>query len=457
MATAQITGGLTNAAVQRGLNSPNKFNFIASFHQQRFMFTRVTEILSNYLSSKSYGVATADLKISTQVMDAVTLYSNIINSVTDGGTGLVLTLAEGNGELYRIGFTVLNKTGQKLAIVYARTANTISIRPLADEALTAGTDFPNGTVVAEGTQLVADSASGAQAGRKVIDRIVYDYLRTFRANRSFSRIDFAKTFIDEALKSGNPEGFMESALVQLQVDDLGYDMMGQMEKAFIFDRMGIQLINNEEARTQMGFLQAVEERGGIPINSTSVMSYNRMNDIALDVFSNYNASSNEIIALVGSKAKARIINDAQLYKITAGTNSVLKDQLNENSIAFKNWETGFGSITMIDCDLFNDINIMPNVSNTGYTNLQESVLFFSTTQMKGQNGAPIPLIQDYHGAYGGNPEGIQMTYTNGIIDDKGRFTTKAYNQVDAVQIGQIAHASKVIANAQPCGYFMYQG
>lgn len=271
MATAQITGGLTNAAVQRGLNSPNKFNFIASFHQQRFMFTRVTEILSNYLSSKSYGVATADLKIGTQVMDAVTLYSNIINSVTDGGAGLVLTLAEGNGELYRIGFTVLNKTGQKLAIVSAHTANTITIRPLTGETLTAGTDFPSGTVVAEGTQLVADSASGAQKGRKVIDRIVYDYLRTFRANRSFSRIDFAKTFIDEALKSGDPSSFMESALVQLQVDDLGFDMMSQMEKAFIFDRMGIQMINNEEARTQMGFLQAVEERGGIPINSTSVM------------------------------------------------------------------------------------------------------------------------------------------------------------------------------------------
>ena len=55
--------------------------------------------------------------------------------------------------------------------------------------------------------------------------------------------------------------------------------------------------------------------------------------------------------------------------------------------------------------MFNDINIMPNVSNTGYTNLQESALFFSTTQMKGEGNVPIPVIQEYYGAYGGNKEG----------------------------------------------------
>jgi hypothetical protein len=460
MATAQITGGLTNAAVQRGLNSPNKYNFIADFHQQSYNYSRVTEILSSYLNTKSYGVATADLTIGTQVMDSVTLYSNITSSVSDGGTGLVLTLSEGNGELYRLNFTVLNKTGQKQAIVYARTANTISIRPTivngTTETLTAGTDFPSGTVVAEGSQLVQDRASGAQQGRKVIDRIVEDYLRTYRANRFFARTDYAKTFIDEALRSGD-SAMLQSALVQLQVDDLAVDMMTQMEKGFIFDKMGIQMIGNEESRTQMGFLQAVDERGGIPINSNVPMTFNKMNEISLDVYNNYNAKSNEIIALVGSKAKARIIEDGQLYKYTAGTTSVLKDQLNANSIAFDNWRTGFGSITMIDCDLFNDINIMPNVSNTGYTNLQESALFFSTTQMKGKGGSPIPLIQDYHGSYGGNPEGIAMSYTKGIVGKDGKFETEAFSQLDGVELGQIAHTAKVIANAQPCGYFMYQG
>ena len=456
MATAQITGGLTNAAVQRGLNSPNKYNFIADFHQQQYNYLRVTEILSRYLNSKSYGVATADLKVYTQVMDSVTLYSNITNSVGDGNGNLILTLSEGNGELYRYNFTVLNKTGQKQAIVSGRTSNTITIRPMAGETLTAGTDFPSGTVVAEGSQLVQDRASGAQAGRKVIDRQVEDYIRTYRANKFFARVDYAKTFIDEALRSGDA-GALESALVQLQIDDLSVDMLSQMEKGFIFDRMGIQMVNNEESRTQMGFLQAVEERGGIPINSVNPITFNKMTEIGLDVFNNFNAKSNEIIAMVGSKAKARIIEGGQLYKYTAGTNSVLKDELEANSIAFKNWETGFGSITMIDCDLFNDINIMPNISDTGYTNLQESAIFFSTTSVKGKGGAPIPLIQDYHGSFGGNPEGIQMNYTSGIIDKNGKFTTEAFNQIDGVTLGQIAHTGKIIANAQPCGYFMYQG
>jgi len=100
---------------------------------------------------------------------------------------------------------------------------------------------------------------------------------------------------------------------------------------------------------------------------------------------------------------------------------------------------------------------MPNVSNTGYTNLQESALFFSTTQMKGKGGSPIPLIQDYHGSYGGNPEGIAMSYTKGIVGKDGKFETEAFSQLDGVELGQIAHTAKVIANAQPCGYFMYQG
>lgn len=456
MATSLITGGLTNAAVARGLASPNKYNFIASFHQQKFNYLKLTELIANKIGSRSYGVSTADLKVKTMVMYSSNLYSNITGSVSDGGTQLILTLSEANGLQYNVNDTVLNKTGQKLGIVTATSTNTITIKPITGETLTAGTDFATGQTVAQGSILSPDRNSGPVPGRKVMPIDVDDYIRTYRTNRYFARTDYAATFINQALNNSDPQG-LESALVQLQMDDLAYQMAFDMEKGMLFDRMGIQMINNEESRTQMGFFQAVDERGGIPINSPNPITFNKMNEIALDVFNNYNASSNEIFVLAGSKAKARVIEGGQLYKYTAGKNSVLASEFETAGIDFKTWETGFGTITLLDNTMFNDVNFLPNYTLTGYTSLQESMIFISATTMKDQLGRAIPVIQDYHGAYGGNSEGIKMSYTPGLIGKDGKFVMETANQLDGVTMGQIAHAGKIIANSQPAGYFAYQG
>jgi putative IMPACT (imprinted ancient) family translation regulator len=74
--------------------------------------------------------------------------------------------------------------------------------------------------------------------------------------------------------------------------------------------------------------------------------------------------------------------------------------------------------------------------------------------MKDELGNSVPVMQDYYGGYGQNTGGIKMTYTPGIINEKGNFVEQAFSQLDAVELGQLSHTAKIIPNAQPCGYFM---
>ena len=163
MANSIIGNDLLAAAVSRNLNSPNNYNFIVSYHQQQFAYLRLNQIIREKLNTKPVGVATADLKVRTMVMDASILNAPI-SSCVQSGTNLVLTLGTNVGDKFRLNFTVADANG-KLAIVQSTTINTITIAPLNGETLTAGTHFASTTFVLEGTQLVKDSGSGAQEGR----------------------------------------------------------------------------------------------------------------------------------------------------------------------------------------------------------------------------------------------------------------------------------------------------
>jgi hypothetical protein len=225
-----------------------------------------------------------------------------------------------------------------------------------------------------------------------------------------------------------------------------------MEMGFIFDKMGTQIINNESSNTQMGFLEAVEKRGGIPINSSVPITWTTFINIAGDVFDNFNADYNEIIVMCGSKFRKNIVESAtaQGYKFTAGKNSVLEG----SGLNFDSVDTPLGKLTFVNFGLFNDKNIFKSESAVGGRYLQESAVFFTATSIKDELGNVVPLMQDYYGSYGQNSAGVKMTYTPGIVDKNGRFVEEAFSQLDAVELGQVAHTAKIIPNAQPCGYFM---
>lgn len=456
MANSIIGNDLLAAAVSRNLNSPNNYNFIVSYHQQQFAYLRINQIIREKLNTKPVGVATADLKVRTMVMDASILNAEISARATSG-SNLVLTLTENVGDKFRLNFTVADANG-KLGIVQSTTLNTITIAPLNGETFAAG-DFKALTYVLEGTQLVKDSGSGAQAGRYVEPRIITDYIETFRANRYFNRTDFSKTFVDQAMSGvqGMGQDMLNTrigqALVALQVQDLAYDLLNQMEMSFIFGRSGVQNVDNGQARTQMGYLEAVEKRGGVQVNATSPITWSRFLQIAGDVFDNYNNQASEIIVLAGSNFINNVVlsASAQGYKTTAGTNSVLEG----SGLNFQSVVLPLGTLTFVQNPLFNDKNRFASIGQySQYRNMTESALFMSVAPMKDQFGNQIPVIQKYYGEYGGNGDGIFPNMTSGIIDKNGKFVQEAMNQQDGVTLGLTAHCGEIIANAQPLGYFM---
>lgn len=453
-----IGNDLLAQAVSRKLNSPNNYNFIVSYHQQQFAYLRLQNIIREKLNTRPVGVATADLKVNTMVMDASILNASIVGSV-QSGSNLILTLGENVGSKFRLNFTVVDANG-KLGIVQSTTVNTITLAPMDGETLTAGTHFETNTYVLEGTQLVKDSGSGAQEGRYVEPRIITDYIETFRANRYFNRSDFSTTFIDQATRGvqGMGQDMLNTrigqALVALQVQDLAYDLMNQMEISFIFGKTGVQNVNNGAARTQMGYLQACRERGGVAIDATTSITWSRFLQIAGDVFDNYNNQAGEIIVLAGSQFINNVVlsASAQGYKTTAGTNSVLAG----SGLNFQSVILPLGTLTFVQNPLFNDKNRFATVGSTGYRNMTESALFMSVAPMKDQFGNQIPVIQKYYGEYGGNGDGIFPNMTSGIIDKNGKFVQEAMNQTDGVTLGLTAHCGEIIANAQPLGYYMLQ-
>lgn len=453
-----IGNDLLAQAVSRKLNSPNNYNFIVSYHQQQFAYLRLQNIIREKLNTRPVGVATADLKVNTMVMDASILNASIVSSV-QSGSNLILTLGENVGSKFRLNFTVVDANG-KLGIVQSTTVNTITLAPMDGETLIAGTHFETNTYVLEGTQLVKDSGSGAQEGRYVEPRIITDYIETFRANRYFNRTDFSTTFIDQATRGvqGMGQDMLNTrigqALVALQVQDLAYDLMNQMEISFIFGKTGVQNVNNGAARTQMGYLQACRERGGVAIDATTSITWSRFLQIAGDVFDNYNNQAGEIIVLAGSQFINNVVlsASAQGYKTTAGTNSVLAG----SGLNFQSVILPLGTLTFVQNPLFNDKNRFATVGSTGYRNMTESALFMSVAPMKDQFGNQIPVIQKYYGEYGGNGDGIFPNMTSGIIDKNGKFVQEAMNQTDGVTLGLTAHCGEIIANAQPLGYYMLQ-
>lgn len=456
MANSIIGNDLLAAAVSRNLNSPNNYNFIVSYHQQQFAYLRLNQIIREKLNTKPVGVATADLKVRTMVMDASILNAEITGNATSG-SNLVLTLAENVGDKFRLNFTVADANG-KLGIVQSTTLNTITIAPLNGETFVAG-DFKVDTYVLEGTQLVKDGGSGAQAGRYVEPRIITDYIETFRANRYFNRTDFSKTFVDQAASGiqGMGQDMLNTrigqALVALQVQDLAYDLLNQMEMSFIFGKTGVQNVDNGQARTQMGYLEACRTRGGVAVDSTVPITWSRFLQIAGDVFDNYNNQASEIIVLAGSNFINNVVlsASAQGYKTTAGTNSVLEG----SGLNFQSVVLPLGTLTFVQNPLFNDKNRFASIGQySQYRNMTESALFMSVAPMKDQFGNQIPVIQKYYGEYGGNGDGIFPNMTSGIIDKNGKFVQEAMNQNDGVTLGLTAHCGEIIANAQPLGYFM---
>jgi len=448
---AQVGTDISLAAVAAGLNSPTQFRWLNSYHQQKFKYLAITEILRNKLGAVSLPSATANLKVNSMVMDAANLNAPITN-VIKVGDNLIIDIGTNQGELFRLNQIIYNKNGLKSGICIAHSTNQVTLAPLnvngTPETLSTS-DWAVGSYILEGNQLVADRASGKQKGRQVVPRLIEDNLRLYRTNRDLARIDFPKTFIDQAMNKGMST---ESALAMLQINDLGYDMMCQMETGFLFDKMGTQIINNETSNTQMGYLEAVRERGGVAVDSSIPITWNRFIDIAGDVFDNYNADYNELIVLAGSKFRTNVVfsSQAQAYKTTAGKNSVLEG----SGLDFDSVNTPLGKLTFVNFDLFNDKNIFKSESTVGGRFLQESAIFFSVTAMKDELGNSVPVMQDYYGAYGQNTGGIKMTYTPGIINEKGNFVEQAFSQLDAVELGQLSHTAKIIPNAQPCGYFM---
>lgn len=446
MQNSQVSGDIGLQAAFAGLRMPNTYRWLNDLHQQKFNFIGTSEILNKKLGVTPVPAATVDLTINSMVIDAVNLSAPITNVYTSG-SNLVIELGTTQGRLFRTNATILNKNGMKKGILVSSTDTSITIAPFSGSTLST-TDWTIGSYVTEGAILVPDRASGQQMGRSSMPRIIYDNLNLFRVNREYSRVNFAQSFIDQAQKGGTTE----SALVNLQLKDMAYDMMCQMEYSYVFGEYGTQVIGNETANTQMGFIQSVDMRGGIGINSTTPITWSRFIDIAGQVFDNFNSDYNEIIVLCGSKFRTNVVlgADAQNYKFTAGKNSVLEG----SGLNFDSIDTPLGKLTFVNLGLFNDKNMLPSLSSVGGRYLQESALFFSVTSMKDNLGNTVPMIQDYYGAYGGNGYGIFSNYTPGIIGKDGKFVSEAFNQLDSVVFGQTAHCAKIMPNAQAAGYFM---
>jgi hypothetical protein len=453
MATNSQVSDLAYAALAAQLASPNRQKFILSLHQQSFNNIRLKNWMISKLGGMTQGVQTVDGKVTAQIMKTAQLTA-VIASTTQSGANLILTLTTNVGTGFRPSAVVLDKNGLKSGMVVATSTNSVTLAPLTGETLTAGTDFLVGEGITEGYIVIPNEYSDAVKGRKNSPDTVEDYLQIFRVNRNFSRRNYAASYIDQALRGGaSAQEAVRSGIIELQMNDMSYDMMVQEQYAYIFGKKGVQVSENQDSNTQMGYIQAVNERGGIGIKSTTKATFESCSDQALRIFENSNAQMNEVFCLAGSAYKANVIKDAQKYKLTAGTGSVLEG----SGIAFKTWETGFGKLTMIDNDLFNDKNLFPTIADTGYRYTAESALFLSVSSAKDVLGRQISPIQDFYGSYGGNSEGVHMTATNGIIGSDGKFQVSSANQLDGNVVGQVMDKCSMIVSAQGMGYDMYIG
>lgn len=452
MANAQVQGQITLAAAQALLTRPNKFRFLNPLNQFSFNYITAMEHLQEKLSIPATACDTADGKITTMVLDPVDLSVQITN-ISKVGNNLILTLAEDKGEYFRMNFTVANDSAEARGYVSARTQNTITLSPLSGITL-ATTDFTVGGYANEGVQLVPVHGSDKVEGREIMPRLVENLLPLYRANREFSRRDnTTMTYIQEALGTARRTGnfaSVESALVNLQLNDMSYDIMKQMEFDAIFGIQGEQTINNRLAMTPMGFKQSVDERGGIGYDTTTPITFNKHKSLIKDIFANYNGVEQEILCFAGSNYISRVEDGGQTYKVTAGKQSVLEG----SGLSFNSVETIFGRITYVPLALFNDPNKFKGLGSTGNRALSESALLVSVTTMKDYNGNPLAPVQKHYGSYGGNGPGMYFTQTNGICDIGGKFVMNSPSQIDGAVVGQVCEEVHVIANAQPLGYYM---
>jgi hypothetical protein len=448
---AQVQGAITFAAAQALLTRPNKFRVLNQMNQFEANYIAIQELINEKFGTPSVPCDTGDGVITSMIMPPVDLSIQISN-VTKVGNNLVITLAEPQGELYRFNMTALNDNGSKQGIIIGRSPSTVTLAPLSGQTL-AVTDFVAGGYLNEGTQLVANRASDKVEGREVLPELIEDLLPIYRANRSFARRDYSKSnFMEEvriAAKNGDYSG-VEAAIVKMQLNDMGYDLMKQMESQAIFGEMGVQTINNEAANTPMGLLQAVRERGGTAYDVNSTITFDKHKNIVLEVAKKYNGLSQEIICFAGLDYMGRVMDGGQQYKITAGTNSVLEG----SGLGFTSVATTFGRITYVPLSIFNDPNKFKGLGSTGNRRLSESAIYMSVTKMKDYNGNMVAPVQKHYGSYGGNGEGIKMTATNGIVDGNGKFVMNSPSQIDGSVLGMVCEEAHVIPNAQPLGYYM---
>jgi hypothetical protein len=448
---SQVQGNLTFAAAQAMLTRPNKFRTLNVLNQFAFNYMTVIEHINQKLAVESIPCDTEGGIITSMMLRPSDL-SEQITAVAKVGSNLVITLANPNGEEFRYNFTATNDSGSKLGIVTSRTSSTVTLSPLAGQTL-AVTDFTVGGYLNEGAQLVENLNSNQVEGRTIMPNLEEDLLKAYRANRSFARRDFSKSnFVQEVyLKAAQGDwSGVEAALVKLQLNDCGYDLMKQMEFDSVFSEKGVQSINNKSANTPMGFLQAVRERGGIRNDVTSPITFTKHKNIVKDIFANYNGAAQEVICLAGASYYARVEDGGQTYKYTAGTESVLEG----SGLAFTTVPTTFGRVTYVPLALFNDKNKFKGLGSTGNRKLSESALYISVTTMKDYNGNAVAPIQKHYGSYGGNGQGIKFTNSNGIIDGNGKFCMNSATQIDGVTLGLFCEESHVIPNAQPLGYYM---
>jgi hypothetical protein len=448
---AQVQGALTLAAAQKLLTRPNKFQWLNSLNQFAANAISTVEIMNNKLNIPMFPCDTGDGKVTSMVLPPVDL-SIQISGIAKVGNNLVITLAEPKGEYFRFNFTALNDNGTKKGIVIGRSPSTVTLAPLAGQTL-ATTDFEQGGYLNEGTQLVPNRASDKVDGREIMPDLVYDLLPIYRANRFFARRDYSTSnFVQEvmiAAKNGDYAG-VEAGLVKLQLNDMSYDLMKQMEKDFVFGEYGVQTIDNQAANTPRGFLQAVRDRGGFANDTSTVITFQKHIDTVQQFFQSYNGMAQEVICLAGAGYMSRVQTGGQSYKLTAGKNSILEG----SGIGFTTVESIFGNITYVPLSLFNDPNSFKGLGSQGTRRLSESCLYITVTKMKDYNGNVVSPIQKYYGSYGGNTSGIKLTATNGIVDGNGKFVMNSPSQIDGSVLGQVCEETHVIPNAQPLGYYM---
>jgi hypothetical protein len=449
---SQVSSNLSFAAKQRLLTRPNKFRFLNQLNQFKSNYIAVAEVLNEKLGIPMFPLSTEGGKITSMMLDPADL-SVQISSSNLVGSNVVITLAEDKGELFRLNFTVGNDGGMKKGIVVARTTNTITIAPLEGQTLAAA-DWASPGFVTEMVQLVPNRYSNQVEGRTVMPRLIEDLMPIYRTNRYMARRDyFTSNFVQEAYAAAASGDFgpIESALVKLQLNDMAEDMMLQIESDAIFGEIGVQNLNNNDGNTPRGFIQAVNERGGIGYDVNTPINFNKHKDIIKEIFSNYNGVQQEIICLAGASYIDRVQDGGQQYKVTAGTDSVLAG----SGLSFTTVETIFGRITYVPLFLFNNPYRFKGVSAlTGNRRLSEAALYISVTTLKDAQGNSVAPIQKWYGNYGGNGPGIFSTTTGGIIDSTGKFKMESASQLDGITLGSICEESHVIANAQMCGYYM---